>query len=350
MDYRTAGVKFALKLNMYGHPVETPFSEFLRIAQAAEELGFDAAYTIDHLFLPPDQVAGFSDYSDPERPFFPDAWTAMAGFAATTKRLRIGPQVTPMMRYHPALLAKFGAGIDWISNGRFVLQVGTGWNPEEYTSYGLPYLESFAARYTQLVEGVEVVDALWTRDVVDYEGQVYRLQGATLWPKPVTKPRPPIWVGGSGPSTRRLVARFGDAWTPAAPHYTGLDTEFYRESLKEIRQMAAEQYGRSPEDILGAALFFVVIDETSAAASEAASTLRRRDAWKDLSVEEMGQKGIALIGDGEAVTRFLKPFVDAGARYFTLGFVPIRNADETIRRMKIFAETVMPNFRDEHRA
>lgn len=344
MDYRSAGVKFALKLNMYGHPVKTRFADFMKVAQAAEEFGFDAAYTIDHLFLPPDQVAGFSDYADPDRPFFPEAWTAMAALAAGTKDLRIGPQITPMMRYHPALMAKFGAGIDWISNGRFVLQVGTGWNPEEYHRYGLPYSESFATRYGQLVEGIEVIDALWTREVVDYDGQFYKLENATLWPKPVAKPRPPIWIGGSGPSTRRLVARLGDAWTPAAPHYTGLEADFYGESLAEIRRIAAEEHGRDPQAILGAALFFVVIDKTSADAVEAASTLRRRDAWKDMSIEEMGKKGVAFIGDGKAVTGFLKPFVDAGARYFTVGFVPIRDADETIRRMRIFADEVMPNF------
>ena len=344
MDYRSAGVKFALKLNMYGHPVETRFADFVRVAQEAEELGFDAVYTIDHLFLPPDQVAGFSDYADLGRPFFPEAWTAMAALAARTRRIRIGPQVTPMMRYHPALMAKFGAGIDWLSEGRFVLQVGTGWNPDEYHRYGLPYVESFSTRYAQLVEGMEVIDALWTREAVDYQGEHYQLKGATMWPKPVTKPRPPMWIGGSGPSTRRLVARMGDAWTPAAPHYTGLEADFYASSLSEIRRMAAEEYHRDPARILGAALFFVVIGRTSAEASDAASTLRRRDAWKEMSVEEMGAKGVALIGDGEAVTRFLEPFVDAGARYFTLGFVPIRDADETIRRMRIFAEEVMPNF------
>ena len=344
MDPRAVGVRFALKLNMYGHPVETRFSDFMKVARAAEDLGFDAAFTIDHLFLPSDQVAGFSDYADLDRPFFPDAWTAMAALAAGTDRLRVGPQVTPMMRYHPALLAKFGADVDWISGGRFVLQVGTGWNPEEYTRYGLPYFESFKQRYAQLVEGVDVINALWTQEVVDYEGDFYKLEGATLWPKPVSKPRPPIWVGGSGPSTRRLVARIGDAWTPAAPHYTGLDADFYAESLEGIRTMAAQDYARDPQEILGAALFFVVIDKTSAAATEAASTLRRRDAWKDMTVEEMGRKGVALIGDGKTVTRFLEPFVDAGARYFTLGFVPIRDANETIRRMKIFAEEVLPNF------
>lgn len=338
-------VKFALKLNMYGHPEGTPFHEFIDVAVAAEELGFDAAFTIDHLFLPPDQTAGFSAYQDADRPFFPEAWTAMAALAARTSTLRIGPQVTPIMRQHPAVIAKLAAGVDHISEGRFVLQVGTGWNPPEYEVYGLPYKESFADRYEGMVEGIEVIDRLWRTDgPVTFEGNQYQLNEATLYPKPVTKPRPPIWIGGSGAKTRRAVAQYGDAWTPAAPHYTGLTPEFYTNGITEIRETAEKEFDRDPDDILAAALFFVVIDETSDAAASGAAGLRRREAWSDMSIEEMAERGVALIGDPDDVTRYIQRFVDIGVEYFTLGFVPINDAEETIRRMRIFSENVMPAF------
>lgn len=338
-------VRFALKLNMYGHPPRTPFADFVEVAVAAQALGFDAAFTIDHFFLPPDQTAGFSDYADPDRPFFPEAWTAMAALAARTQHLRIGPQVTPIMRLHPAIIAKLGAGIDWLSNGRFVLQVGTGWNPPEYHAYGLPYKEDFDARYEQMLEGIQIIDALWTTDgPVSFRGKHYTLQDATLWPKPVASPRPPIWIGGSGKKTRRAVSRFGDAWSPAAPHYTGLTPKFYADGMNEIRRMAEQEFGRDPDSILPAALFFVCIDETRDKAEEAASRLRRRQAWAGMSVEEMAEKGVALIGDPGDVTRYIQRFVQVGVRYFSLGFVPIRGAQETIRRMRLFAEGVMPKF------
>lgn len=337
--------EFALKLNMYGHPAGTPFSEFIDVAVAAEQLGFDGAFTIDHLFLPPDQTAGFSAHQDPERPFFPEAWTAMAALAARTSTIKIGPQVTPIMRQHPAVIAKLAAGVDHISEGRFILQVGTGWNPPEYEVYGLPYMEPFADRYQGMIEGIQVIDALWTTDApVDFNGEQYSLSGATLYPKPVSRPRPPIWIGGSGAKTRRAVAQYGDAWTPAAPHYTGLSPQFYSEGMSEIRQLAEDEFDRDPDSILPAALFFVVIDETRDAAVKAAEGLRRRDAWKDMSVEEMGEKGVALIGDPDDVARHLQRFVDIGIEYFTLGFVPIDTAEETIRRMRIFSEGVMPKF------
>jgi probable F420-dependent oxidoreductase len=338
-----AGIQFALKLNAYARPAATPFAEFRELTVAAEELGFDGAYVIDHLSMPVDQLSGFSASLDEERPFFPDAWTLMGALAACTERVRIGPQVTPLFRLHPVNLARAGAAIDWVSGGRFVLQVGAGWNPPEFEQFGLPYPETFQERYERTVEGVRVIRALWETDgPVTFEGDYYRLQEAPLWPKPVSSP--PIWIGGSSKRMRRAVAELGDAWTPAAPHYGGLTPDAYHAGMEEIRTLAADEFGRDPDSILPAAFFFVIVGETRDAAAKTAENLLNRPLWRDLSIDELGERGIAMIGDPDEVVAALRRYVDAGVRYFTIAFMPIADAPDTRRAMQLFHDAVMPEF------
>jgi probable F420-dependent oxidoreductase len=338
-------VTFAVKLNAYALPGDTPYADFEEIAVAADRLGYDGVYLIDHLSMPNDQLAGFSSLLEEERPFFPDTWTMLGALARDTTRVRLGPQVTPLVRLHPVNLARAGAAIDWISGGRFVLQVGAGWNQAEYEQFGFPFVESFQERYERTLEGVRLIRQLWTTDgPVSFEGKYYSLDEAPLWPKPTAQPAPPIWIGGSSKRMRRAVAEVGDAWTPAAPHYNGMTPESYREGIEEIRNAAVEEFGRAADDILAAAFLFVVVEETRERAIETAEHLLRRPLWNELSVEDLGARGIALIGDPDEVSAGLRRFADAGVEYFTIAFMPIRGSEETVRSMSLFAEQVMPQF------
>ena len=100
-------VRYALKLNIYGQEADTPFDLFVELARCAEDAGFDGAYVVDHLFLPAERYVGYT-WSDPERPFFLDAWSTIAALAQATSRIRLGPQVSPITFRHPSLLAKAG--------------------------------------------------------------------------------------------------------------------------------------------------------------------------------------------------------------------------------------------------
>lgn len=337
-------IGFALKLNMYAQPVDTDFNEFIELAILAEELGFDAVYSIDHLLLPPTVVDGFSEVADETRPYFPETWTALAAIAARTSRIRLGPQVTPVSLRHPVFIAKMAANIDRISHGRLVLQVGTGWNPHEYQAFGFPFDEAFQVRYEKMIEGLDIIERLWMTDgPVSYDGQHYQLKEADFWPKPVQQPRPPIWFGGTGKKVRDAVAQYGDAWTPAAPHFTGLLPEFYQERIAEIRSKMAD-LGRDPEQLLPAALFFTVLSERREDAYAQAEKLRRREDWADLTVDKMQELGVAMVGNPEDVVRQIQRYVDAGVQYFTLGFAPISSFETTSRAMRLFADQVMPHF------
>src|ERR1019366_3263034 len=141
---------------------------------------------------------------------------------------------------------------------------------------------------------------------------------------------------------QQAVAQFGDGWTPAAPQAAGLDRAFYSDALKRIRSDAAAA-GR-PGPIVGAGLFYAAIEPTEAEAQEAASVLRRRADWANLSIAELADRGIAIVGTPDQAVRTIEKYVEAGVEYFTLGFIPLDALDATRRSMDLFAEKVMPRF------
>lgn len=332
-------IQFAIMLNLYGSPEETPFSDFVESAVLAEELGFAGLHAIDHFFLIPERV--FSHVVDDRRPAFLEHWTAMSAIAARTSKVKIGPLVSPVSLRHPAFLARMGATLDRVSNGRHVLALGAGWNQREFEAYGFPFDEKFSVRYQKMIEGVQVIDKLWTENgPVDYEGTYYQLRQAPFWPKPVQKPRPPIWFGGTGQKVREAVARYGDGWAPAAPHYTGLRPEFYQECLEQIRARMVE-LGRDPRQLTPGALFFTVVAEKSQDAWDQAEILHKRQDWAPIPLEEIARLGIAIIGDPDECAAHLQRYVEAGVRYFVLSFVPF-DQPTTRRGLRLFAEQVIP--------
>ncbi len=336
-------VKFALKLNMYGHAPGTPFDVFVRQARHADDLGYAGVYTVDHLFLPPRFLKGMSEVP-PDPPYFLEAWTAMAALSQATSKVLIGPQVTPIAFRHPVFVAKMAATIDLISNGRFVLQVGTGWHREEYENFGFTFDEKFSVRYKKMIESLEVVKALWTSEgPANYNGEYFQLRDAPFGPKPVQKPHPPIWFGGMGAKVRQAVARYGDGWTPALPHFAGMGSDLYRDGLREIRQLAQAE-GRDPDAILPGALFFTAIDVDKAKAAETCRILSRRDDWAGYSLDEMERQGMVIYGTPDDCARSIERYLDAGVRHFSLAFLPYHDIDATLRQMELYAEKVFPKF------
>jgi len=96
----------------------------------------------------------------------------------------------------PAILAKQVATIDFISNGRVIFRVGAGWHRKEFESYGLPY-DKHQVRIDKMLGGLEIIKKLWTEPFASFNGKYYNIQEASLWPKPIRKPHPPIWFGGT---------------------------------------------------------------------------------------------------------------------------------------------------------
>jgi probable F420-dependent oxidoreductase len=173
----------------------------LRFARAAEQSGFDGIGFTDHP-APTDRWlrAGGHDAFDP--------FAALAFVAAATERLRLIPNICVLPYRNPFLVAKSVATIDALSEGRFVLAVGSGYLRGEFKALGVDADE----RNELYDEALQVLRAVWTNDDVAFEGRHFTAVGQTVNPKPAG--RVPIWIGGNSGRARQRVADGADGWNP----------------------------------------------------------------------------------------------------------------------------------------
>jgi probable F420-dependent oxidoreductase len=172
------------------------YREALEEVLLGEELGFDSVWMEEH--------HGIKDH------YWPAPLMVLAGFATRTERVLLGTDVLVLPFYHPSLVAEQTAMLDVMSNGRAVLGVAIGYREDEFALFEAP-LERRGARFE---EQLEIMRRLWTEERVTFDGQFYRLAGATIEPKPIQSDGVPIWIGGWGPLGLKRAARFGDAWVP----------------------------------------------------------------------------------------------------------------------------------------
>jgi probable F420-dependent oxidoreductase len=173
------------------------------VASAAEAAGFNGFGFTDH--PAPSQrwlSAGGHDALDP--------FVAMAFAAAHTTTLRLIPNVVVLPYRNPLLVAKAGATLDLLSEGRFTLAVGAGYLKGEFAALGIEHAE----RNELFDEAIDVIKAIWTTDEVSFEGRHFSARGITAHPRPISSPHPPIWIGGNSGRARQRVAERGDGWCP----------------------------------------------------------------------------------------------------------------------------------------
>ena len=181
-------------------PVEA-YEAMTRVAQTADEVGFESAWLVDH----------FHTIPQPSQEVTFECWTTTAAVARDTKRIRIGQAVTCNGYRNPALLAKMASTVDVLSHGRLNFGIGAGWYEHEYRAYGYDFPEA-PLRLRHLREAVQVILAMWTQQEAVFEGKYYQVRGAINQPKGVQKPHIPLLIGGGGEKvTLKLVAQYGDA-------------------------------------------------------------------------------------------------------------------------------------------
>lgn len=189
----------------------------------------------DHL-LPPK--------SAPSEPIM-DAWILLAGAAAVTERLRLGPMVTANTFRHPAVLAKMAVTVDRMSDGRLDLGIGAGWHEGEHDAFGIE-MGTVGERFDRLEETFQVVHGLMTEERFSFAGEYVTIREAHFAPRPIQKPRPPFVVGGAGPRrTIPLAARWADHWN--YPDYVYAPDEFARHL--GLLHEACRSIGRDPDSI-----------------------------------------------------------------------------------------------------
>jgi F420-dependent oxidoreductase-like protein len=140
-----------------------------------------------------------------------EAYTALGYLAGLTSRVKLGTMVTGVTYRHPGILVKQVSTLDVVSGGRAILGIGAAWNREESEGLGVPF-PSVAERFERLEETLQIAHQMWSEDDGPFEGRHYRLARTLNSPQPLSKPHPPILVGGGGErKTLRLVARYADA-------------------------------------------------------------------------------------------------------------------------------------------
>lgn len=218
----------------------------IKTAQWAEELGYHALWLTDHVVLKaeeeikswyPYRVHGRWDYP-PNTPWVDPLLTlAWAGAAAPTLKLGTSVLIVPLR--NPILLAKQLASLDFLTGGRVILGAGAGWMKEEFDLIG----EDFANRGRRVIEMVQLMRALWTGDMVDFQGEFYQVSGYQMYPTPVYGTIPVVWGGHSDASLRR-VAKVGDGWHP-----TQITLDQLEAGVKKLRQYC-EEAGRDPQSVM----------------------------------------------------------------------------------------------------
>jgi F420-dependent oxidoreductase-like protein len=172
-------------------------------ARAAEDAGCSTFTLMDHYF----QMEEFADRREPML----EGYTSLGFLAGRTERLTLGLMVTGVTYRHPGLLAKIVTTLDVLSGGRAQLGIGAAWYEREHLAYGVPF-PPVAERFERLEETLQICHQIWSDDDGPYEGTHYHLAETICSPRPISSPRPPILVGGSGErKTLRLVARYADA-------------------------------------------------------------------------------------------------------------------------------------------
>ena len=175
------------------------------IARAADDGGFSTLWVMDHFY----QVRqGFGPAGDPML----EGYTALAYLAALTRRVRLGLMVTSSFYRYPGVLVKTVTTLDVLSGGRAILGIGAGWDRLESAAMGVPFPDSLNERMGRFEEALKIVKHMWSGDTRTFEGEYHRLEEPILSPMPLSKPHPPILIGGEGEKkTLKYVALYGDA-------------------------------------------------------------------------------------------------------------------------------------------
>jgi probable F420-dependent oxidoreductase len=240
-------VRIGIQLPEVERDVRWP--EYLTMARAAEECGYDSIWLGDHLL--------YDDEPPPVRERGPwEAWTLLSALAAATERVTLGPLVACAAFHPPGVLAKMAATVDEVSRGRLVLGLGAGWNEREFAAFGLP----FDRRVARFEEAFRIVRGMLAGERVTLRGRFHEADDVVLLPRPAR--RVPLMVGSNGARMLAATLPHVDAWNTWYASY-GNTVEGFAELNAEI-SAAAERAGRDPATLERSACVYAVLDREAA--------------------------------------------------------------------------------------
>lgn len=272
------------------------------IAAAAEAAQLDGLFRSDH----------YSSVVGADRRGGYDAWTTIAALGVVTSRIRLGTLVSPVTFRHPALLAKAVVTADHVSGGRVELGIGAGWHQREHELWGFAF-PPLRERMQRLEEQLALIEAMWTRDSVDFDGRHYRIEGLHALPRPLQRPRPPVIVGGSGgPRSIGLAATFADEYNTVSA--TPEECHRRRRALSE----ACRGRGRAPDTVRLSVMTTAIVGRDAAEVSDRASSAAAVLSIDDPSTLIGREAERGVVGTIDAAATRLQEYRDAGVERIML--------------------------------
>lgn len=281
----------------------------VNFAKKCETMGCQSMWTIDRIAY---------DNLEP--------LTVLAAAAGATQKIRLGTSVLLGNLRHASHVAKVVSTLDFISNGRVTLGLGFGSRENDYKAVEIP----FEHRGSRAVEQVQLMKRLWTEDNVTFKGKFYNVENLSVGPKPIQKPHPPIWTGGSAEVALKRAGTWADGFicgSSAIPDFP---------STWEKIAGYARAVGRDPNRIRKAGLTFMAIHDDQSKAVRAV---------EDYVMRYYGRlradvANTSLVGSPAAVTERIGAFLSKGLDTLIIGV-----ADPDPRQLDLFGEKVLPKIK-----
>lgn len=288
------------------------------IIRSAEALGYETAYSHDHL------MGGANIRANRNKPFF-ECYVLLASLLNITSRIRFSQLVTCNSYRNPALLAKMISTMDTISGGRIELGIGAGWSEDEYSAYGYKFPTS-VERVRRLDEALRIIKLIYIEEEPSFSGKYYSIVKAQCYPKPVQTPFPPIMVGGTGEKyLLKTVARHANIYNHpfAAPQ----EVQRRLKALKDHCNSISRDYN----DIKRSVVFRCLIRENEKDITNL--ILRAKDKHESLSC--FIQRINAITGTPEIILRKMREYIDIGIEKFIIHFVSLDNESLELMYSKV---------------
>jgi len=332
-------IKFGVMSN--SHPASAAdlsrlVDEMVVEAQQAETYGFDSFFVTEH-------------HQEPSG-YLPSPLPLLAALAARTSTIRLGTGIAVLPLYHPVRMAEDCAVIDIISKGRLILGVGMGYQDVDFAAYGLRVSE----RVSLFEEGVEIIKRAWTEEKLYFVGKRYTLTNISVTPKPVQKPRPPIWVAAVGDEAMKRAGRVGDALLADSFQLPAR----LKPRVDLYRQTAASR-GNRAQVVLFREGFVARTRDEAVREYEAALLSTHRYYWRhgsyyqdikkeeDLDLKRIGLDRLILGSPKDCAARVRAWNAEIGADYFLIRFKHPAGPPhaKVMEALKLFGEQVIPEFR-----
>lgn len=315
-----------MKIAIQTPPEHCTMASLEEVWQTADEAGFAAAFTFDHLVplnagARPNMPIGVPDGPQLE------GWATLCALAARTKRMQVGTLVSGITYRPPIVLAKMAVTLDHITRGRAILGVGAAWHEVEHKMYGIEY-PAVGERMTRLDESLQMFRRLFTEQEVTFKGKHYELNSAVFDPKPVRKEGIPLLVGGSGDRLKNIVARNADMFNSFAAPWEW-------EAVNQDLDARLTKNGRKPSDLMRTAFIFSDLSGDEAKERNLLETFQKNRGGTE---EEVRRR--IVIGNPDNMISVLKGYEEAGIEMAIINLRPPFSADEVAR----FAKEVLVAF------